>query len=151
MIALGCFKAMGAAPVCSSFCVAVTPPVRSSKYPRGLPDLRRSMQQKVRDGNSHSDLMRSTTLSTSSRTPTLHGGGGNESGSDGGQVALMLALDAAFAGLARYGAKPLASPRTLVWLAVDTQPNEFPGRWCPRGLCRLLAIALCQSAGWCRL
>ena len=62
MIALRCFKSMGAAgaaPICSSFSVAVTPPVRSSKYPRGLPDLRRSMQQKVRDGNSHSDFTRS--------------------------------------------------------------------------------------------
>ena len=91
--------------------------------------------------------MRSTTLSTSSRTPTLHGGGGNESGSDGGQVALMLALDAAFVGLARYGAKPLASPRTLVWLAVDTQPNEFPGTAVPTWTLQAVSNSL-VSVSW---
>ena len=46
MIAVGCFKAFGAAPICASFSVAVTPPVRSSQFPRGLPNLWRSMQQK---------------------------------------------------------------------------------------------------------
>ena len=33
MMHLGCFRTMGAAPICSSFSVAVTPPVRSKRYP----------------------------------------------------------------------------------------------------------------------
>ena len=49
--------AWGAAPICSSFSVAVTPPVRSPRYPRGLPNLSPGMRQKVRDGNSHNDFL----------------------------------------------------------------------------------------------
>ena len=49
----GCFKTAGAAPICSSFSVAITPPVRSEKYPAGKPGMRHSMRQKVKEGNSH--------------------------------------------------------------------------------------------------
>ena len=45
------------APVCSSYSIAVTPPVRSRKYPRGLPGLRLSMRAKVKTGNDHSDFV----------------------------------------------------------------------------------------------
>ena len=48
---------LGAAPVCSSFSVAVTPPVRSSAHPRGIRGLRPSMRKKVADGNSHNDYV----------------------------------------------------------------------------------------------
>lgn len=53
----GAFKTMGAAPICSSFSIAVTPPVRSRRFPRGLPGFRHTMRKKVADGNSHNDFM----------------------------------------------------------------------------------------------
>ena len=59
LIDLGAFLTCGAAPICASFSVAVTPPVRSSRFPRGLPGLSLAMRKKVREGNSHSDWMRS--------------------------------------------------------------------------------------------
>ena len=51
------FKTVGAAIICCSFSIAVTPPVRSSDHPRGLPSLSRNMRKKVHDGNSHSDFL----------------------------------------------------------------------------------------------
>ena len=58
LLKLGAFKSLGAAPICSSFSVAVTPPVRSRRYPRGKPGISHTMRQKVREGNSHNDFMR---------------------------------------------------------------------------------------------
>ena len=49
--------AFGAAPICASFSVAVTPPVRSAQHPRGKPGLRHSMREKVSQGNSHNDWL----------------------------------------------------------------------------------------------
>ena len=57
LIRLGAVKTWGAAPICSSFSVAVTPPVRSKRHPRGLPGLSPMMRSKVRDGNSHCDFI----------------------------------------------------------------------------------------------
>ena len=58
MMRLQCFLSFGAALICSSSSVALTPPVRSQRYPRGMPGLRPSMREKVRDGNSHSDFVK---------------------------------------------------------------------------------------------
>ena len=58
LMRLGAFQSLGAAPICSSFSVAVTPPVRSKRFPRGLPGLRPSMRVKVREGNSHNDFVK---------------------------------------------------------------------------------------------
>ena len=58
MMGLGCFYTMGAAPICSSFSVAITPPVRSKTYPRGLPGVRASMRLKLQQGNSHNDYVK---------------------------------------------------------------------------------------------
>lgn len=57
LIELGAVSSLGAAPICSSFSVAVTPPVRSARHPRGIRGLRASMRKKVSDGNSHNDYM----------------------------------------------------------------------------------------------
>lgn len=56
LIKAGAVKCWGAAPICGSFSVAVTPPVRSNQYPRGLPGISPAMKKKVRDGNSHCDF-----------------------------------------------------------------------------------------------
>lgn len=58
MMLAGCFNTMGAAPICSSFSVAITPPVRSKAHPRGIPGVRPSMRLKLRQGNSHNDFMK---------------------------------------------------------------------------------------------
>lgn len=52
LLDLGCFLMFGAGPVCSSLSVAITPPVRSSVYPEGLPHIPASMIDKVKNGNS---------------------------------------------------------------------------------------------------
>ena len=49
---LGAFSGWGAAPVCASFSVAVTPPVRSREHPYGKPNLTANMEKKVHLGNS---------------------------------------------------------------------------------------------------
>ena len=51
------FGSVMMAPVCSSYSVAVTPPVRSRRFPRGLPGLRLTMRKKVKTGNHHSDFV----------------------------------------------------------------------------------------------
>eukprot|EP00438_Fugacium_kawagutii_P027072 Skav214863 [mRNA] locus=scaffold16:542655:545267:+ [translate_table: standard] len=45
------FLGVGLAPVCASFSSAITPAVRTSAFPYGLPELGTSMQEKVRIGN----------------------------------------------------------------------------------------------------
>ena len=57
LIQLKAFATFGAAPVCSSFSVAVTPPVRSSRFPRGIPGVRQSMRAKIQAGNSRNDFL----------------------------------------------------------------------------------------------
>ena len=47
----GCFCGLGGGPVCASFSTAITPPVRSTLYPEGLPSLEGSMKAKVDAGN----------------------------------------------------------------------------------------------------
>lgn len=56
LLRLGAFLTLGVAPICASFSRAVTPAVRSVRYPRGLPNLSFNMKRKVAEGNSHSDF-----------------------------------------------------------------------------------------------
>ena len=56
LLRLGAFATLGMAPICASFSSAVTPPVRSNRYLRGLPNLSFNMKRKVSEGNSHSDF-----------------------------------------------------------------------------------------------
>ena len=53
MTQLLCFKSISMAPVCASFSVAVTPPVRTTRYPMGRPGLSKAMRLKVAAGNGH--------------------------------------------------------------------------------------------------
>lgn len=52
LLKLGVFSCLGAAPVCCSFSVAITPPVRSRIYPFGKPNVSERMQAKLDEGNS---------------------------------------------------------------------------------------------------
>ena len=47
----GCFSSLGGGPVCSSFSMAITPPVRSAEWPYGKPNLTANMEKKVKEGN----------------------------------------------------------------------------------------------------
>ena len=57
MVKAGCFKTLSAAPICSSFSVALTPPIRSGRYPAGIPGMRVTMRKKVKEGNSHNSYI----------------------------------------------------------------------------------------------
>ena len=48
------FFAVGAAPVCGSFSIAVTPAVRDKTHPQGKPEISNAMEIKVQQGNSFS-------------------------------------------------------------------------------------------------
>lgn len=56
LIQLKAILLVGLAVICSSFSVAITPPVRSRRYPRGVPWASAAMKQKIKDGNSHADF-----------------------------------------------------------------------------------------------
>ena len=47
----GCFHGAGGGPVCGSFSMAVTPPVRSREHPYGLPTASENMKPKIALGN----------------------------------------------------------------------------------------------------
>eukprot|EP00438_Fugacium_kawagutii_P026205 Skav223835 [mRNA] locus=scaffold1256:189550:193986:- [translate_table: standard] len=47
------FLHVSGAPICASFSRAITPAVRSKEHPLGIPPVRESMVQRIRDGNSH--------------------------------------------------------------------------------------------------
>ena len=53
---MGAIKAVGSALVCRSFSAAVTPPVRTRRYPRGVPWASSSMREKIAEGNAMSDF-----------------------------------------------------------------------------------------------
>ena len=55
LLKTGVVALLGSALVCSSFSVAITPPIRSSVYPRGVPWMAIGMKKKVKEGNEMSD------------------------------------------------------------------------------------------------
>ena len=71
LLELGAVKVWGAAPICASFSVAVTPPVRSKRFLRGLPGLSSKMREKIRQGNSHNDFLADLIEHTESLTPVV--------------------------------------------------------------------------------
>jgi len=64
LIDLKVFLLVGSALICSSMSKAVTPAVRSPRYPRGLPRMRVTMRQKVREGNQHTDFTKEAIVRT---------------------------------------------------------------------------------------
>eukprot|EP00435_Cladocopium_sp_Y103_P020708 s2227_g5.t1 len=52
----GAFAAFGLAPICASMSRAITPAVRSRRWPRGIPGMSDNMKQKVGDGNTHASF-----------------------------------------------------------------------------------------------
>ena len=58
LVELKAVAVVGSAVICKSFTRAITPAVRSRRYPRGIPWMRVTMRQSVEEGNSHSDFCR---------------------------------------------------------------------------------------------
>ena len=56
LIRLHAVKVCGSALVCRSFSVAITPPVRTSQYPRGVPWASSAMKVKIMEGNHMADF-----------------------------------------------------------------------------------------------
>ena len=56
LVKAGWFRSIGMAPICASFSPAITPAVRSAARPRGIPGISPAMRVKVSQGNSHSDF-----------------------------------------------------------------------------------------------
>ena len=56
LIQLGAVRCVGSALVCRSFSAAVTPAVRSPRFPRGVPWMSKNMKVKVAEGNEMSDF-----------------------------------------------------------------------------------------------
>ena len=172
---LKAFSTMGAAPICSSFSIAVTPPVRTARFPRGIRGLRLSMRKKVAEGNSHNDYMMDLLL--------LCELGGipywieNPDSSwwwrqrrwrrfrDSRSPHIFRCCFCRF-GTRWRKATRIATNTSLAGLKLWCQcnGNHIPLRgmhptkkipWTlvaqpyPRGLCRLLAASLCTKAGWC--
>ena len=176
LIQLRAVASFGAAPICSSFSIAITPPIRSAAHPRGIRGLRASMRKKVADGNSHNDFMKDLTdlcvllqvpfwlenpdsswwwrqrrwrRYRDSRSPHLFRCCFCRFGTKW-RKATRFATSTALAGVTMWcqcGDKrhiPLRGmhpTKKIPWTLV-AQPY-------PRGLCRLVAAALCVSAGWC--
>ena len=56
LLQLRAVKVCGSALVCRSFSVAITPPVRSAQYPRGVPWAPEAMRKKIKEGNAMGDF-----------------------------------------------------------------------------------------------
>lgn len=176
LLQLRAFGSFGAAPICSSFSIAITPPIRSARHPRGIRGLRASMRRKVAEGNSHNDFMKDLIdLCICLQVPFWL------ENPDGSwwwrQRRWRKYRDAKSPHLfrccfCRFGTKWRKATRfaTSTSLAGVTMWCQCGGRphiplrgmhptkkipWTlvaqpyPRALCRLVAAALCVNAGWC--
>ena len=170
------FLSLSAAPICASFSVAVTPPVRSKRFPRGMPGLRTSMRQKVSEGNSHNDYMRELlevceelgigyTFENPDTSWWWRQRGWKPWRSSASQrifrftfcrfgtpwrKATRVATNTRLAGV-RMMCK-CSKPHVVLRGNHPTRriPMTLVAQPYPTGLCRLLAVSLAQHAGWCR-
>ena len=171
----GLVKSVGMAPICASFSKAVTPPVRSRKFPRGKPGLSKTMVAKVRAGNSHCDfcgeiiqLCQELRISYFLENPDsswMWKQRGYESYDDPGSLQVFRLCFCRFGTPWRKATRIATSTRLRgLRMMCKCEKKHFPLRgfsrvhkkmWTkvaepyPRGLARLLAISLCCQAGWC--
>eukprot|EP00435_Cladocopium_sp_Y103_P061170 s1087_g22.t2 len=176
LIELGAILSLSAAPICCSFSVAVTPPVRSKKYPRGIPGLRSSMRQKVREGNSHSDFLADLVVICEAagvgftvENPDTSWFWRQRRWKRFRSSASGCIFRLCFCRFGTRWKKPtriatntrLAGQRMMcqckqLHLQLRGMHPQKKIPWTlvaqpyPQGLCSLLAVALAQKAGWCR-
>ena len=171
----GAFGAVSMAPICASFSAAVTPPVRSSQFPRGRPGLSSRMRIKIREGNSHLDF-----TVTIAEICEARGIGYYLENPDSSwfwrqkRTAKYRPADSDFTfrcSFCRFGTPwqkntRLATSTRLAGVRMMCKckmlHHQLRGyskthkkAWTavaepyPRGLCVLLSAALCSKAGWC--
>ena len=175
MIWLGCFLAISLAPICASFSMAVTPPIRTKRFPRGRPGLTAAMRVKVKQGNLHLEFtMRIVDVAyeldigfflENPNSSWFWRQALTKRFRDPGSVDLFRFAFCRF-GTAWQKNTQIATSTRLKGLRMMCQCNgphhQLRGysrvhkkSWTsvaepyPRGLCRTLAIALCCKAGWC--
>ena len=175
LIELRVFGTVFCAPICSSFSVAITPPVRSRRHPRGIPGLRRSMRVKVRQGNQHSDFVIDV-IDASEEASCIYGVENPDTSWLWRQRKWRRFYTDDHSNVfrccfCRFGA-PWKKPTRIatnsklrgckMWCTCTRQHIQLRGMhptrkvaWTqvaepyPRGLNKLLALALCVSYGWC--
>ncbi len=172
---LKAFSSMGAAPICSSFSIAVTPPVRTTRCPRGIRGLKPSMRKKVSEGNSHNDYMMDLLMLCEllaipywienpdsswwwrqrrwrrfrdSRSPHVFRCCFCRFGTKW-RKATRIATNTSLAGL-RLWCQCAGNHIPLRGMHPTKKiPWTLVAQPYPRGLCQLLAASLCTKAGWC--
>ena len=175
LVQVGIFGSVFAAPICSSFSVAVTPPVRSRRYPRGVPGLRASMRYKVTCGNQHADFVASVVTECESSS-TYYGVENPDTSwlwrqrswrrfyaSDHSEVfrVCFCRFGAAWKKPTRIATNCCLKGRSM-WCTCRQRHLQLRGNhplrkipWTlvaepyPRGLNKVLAAGLCSSYGWC--
>ena len=175
LVQLGIFGSVFAAPICSSFSVAVTPPVRSRRYPRGVPGLRASMRYKVTCGNQHADFVASV-VTECEASSTYYGVENPDTSwlwrqrrwrrfyaSDHREVfrVCFCRFGAAWKKPTRIATNCCLKGRSM-WCTCRQRHLQLRGNhplrkipWTlvaepyPRGLNKVLAAGLCSSYGWC--
>ena len=175
LLELGCFLSISMAPICASFSMAVTPPVRTKRYPRGRPGLSISMRAKVKDGNLHLEFtLRIVEIAERDDIGYfLENPDGSwfwrqkltERFRDPASLNLFRFSFCRFGTAWQKNTRIATSTRLkgLRMLCSCSRPHHqlrgysrvHKKSWTsvaepyPRGLCRLLSIALCCKAGWC--
>ena len=175
LMRLGGVKTVGMAPICASFSKAVTPPVRSNRFPRGRPGLSKNMRLKVSQGNSHSDfcielvqLCCSLEIAYFLENPDgswMWKQKGYESYDDPASLAVFRLCFCRYGTPWRKATRVATSTRLRgLRMMCTCRRKHFALRgfsqvhkkmWTkvaepyPRGVARVLAIALCCQAGWC--
>ena len=175
LIRLRAFRSVGMAPICASFSKAVTPAVRSGRFPRGKPGLTKNMRQKVKEGNSHCDfciflvqLCVELSLAFFLENPDgswMWKQRGYEEFDDPSSPAVFRLCFCRLGTPWRKATRIATSTRLRgLRMMCKCRTRHFALRgfsqlhkkmWTkvaepyPRGLSRLLGIALCCQAGWC--
>lgn len=171
------FATVVMAPVCSSYSIAVTPPVRSRRHPRGLPGLRISMRQKVRTGNLHSDFVISVVaiciageiwyfIENPDTSFMWHQKGWEryvEPTSPSVFRCCFCRFGTSWKKPTKFGTNTSLGG-TKMWCVCKTKHVQLRGMHperkiartlvaqpYPRGLCNLLADTLCSNYGWCNM
>ena len=177
LLELKAIASFGAAPICSSFSVAITPPIRNSQHPRGIRGLSAKMRQKVSQGNSHNDYMMDlvnlcihlgipywlenpdSSWWWRQRRWRRYREAHNKMTfrccfcrfGTKWRKATRIATSTALAGVTMWckcGNKSHIQLRGMH--PTKRIPWTLVAQPYPRGLCRLLAAGLCLKAGWCQ-
>lgn len=157
LVELGAISSVGLAPVCASFSRAVTPEVRSRRWPRGCPWVKGEMLHKLQEGNQHSDF-----CGTMIQTCLAHGVPFWCENPDTSflwqqrKLKQFLKPDSKRTfrcSFCRFGARwrkntKFATSTALAGLRMMCKCGKRPHQVL-RGYSRLLALACCVAAGWC--